>query len=923
MVYLAFGGYVFSISFSSISAVCFFSCLSLFACSGGDVGSKDDAGADTVGETSPAVTLPASQDVPGTNSGSIIPINDGSDNPSVSFVGNGGECEADVGCDSGKTCVNGSCLLACAAGQQVCGQGSGAAVCCGDGQICHLESCINPGAACDELTFCDAGQYCDTLLSKCLPKAPVLPGQAECRLELSPSTDIEMIEEGTWSGDPNVRSDSVQVMMAPVVANLDDDNGDGKIDQHDIPDIIFTSFQGINYRYDGTLRAISGKTMKRLPSWPSSDPGYWVSPGASVAVADIDKTSPGPEIVACEAEGISGGRSVLLISSNGSILKRYDGSNSGVGASFSVQCESDSRYQFAPVVGNMDNDSDGIVEIGVQGKVFNQNGLLFEVDDNVFPTMVDITDDGFLEYVTSRGVYDYHGCKIHEGESYSASTGTCIGGSYDATKFPSAIQNGKYVAVADMLSEFPGPEIVIVTSGGSHPSCAGFSMAGRVSIVETQTWSVVHSFSVNPPAVSSSTRAALDALIPAGTSCTAWGTTGGNIDDYIDDQAKLCEPYIRAADARDSARGEGRYASNAAPCTYTGKDSAGNNVTLTQSGSAKPAGGGPPTIGNFDDDPEPEIAFAGAFSYTVYNSDGTELWSIFTQDRSSRATGSSLFDFDGDGRTEVLYNDEVYFRVLDGQTGKVLREEENSSGTLWEYPLVVDVDNDGQTEIVFIRNNYNHHGGKHGIVVKGNDKGQWVRTRRIWNQHTYHVTNINEDGTVPFGDARKTHWKQDPNAEDPWHLNTFRKNIDPFGLFDLPDLVAEGGIANADTDGDINLRVDVVNRGSAAARRDTPVSFFQVKDDGSLTHLADSMIVRDLYPGVSEAVTVSVAGIELTGVIKFVAHINHPDNPGSAFNESLHECRIDNNRSAEFQILSSGNSETTGFTTGATTGGFR
>ena len=40
---------------------------------------------------------------------------------------------------------------------------------------------------------------------------------------------------------------------------------------------------------------------------------------------------------------------------------------------------------------------------------------------------------------------------------------------------------------------------------------------------------------------------------------------------------------------------------------------------------------------------------------------------------------------------------------------------------------------------------------------------RWVQGRRIWNQHTYHITNVREDGTIP--QFEKPHWLG---------LNTFR-----------------------------------------------------------------------------------------------------------------------------------------------------
>jgi len=44
----------------------------------------------------------------------------------------------------------------------------------------------------------------------------------------------------------------------------------------------------------------------------------------------------------------------------------------------------------------------------------------------------------------------------------------------------------------------------------------------------------------------------------------------------------------------------------------------------------------------------PEIGVAGATRYTVFEADGSIKWSRVTEDGSSAATGSSVFDFEGD-----------------------------------------------------------------------------------------------------------------------------------------------------------------------------------------------------------------------------------------------------------------------------------
>jgi hypothetical protein len=132
-----------------------------------------------------------------------------------------------------------------------------------------------------------------------------------------------------------------------------------------------------------------------------------------------------------------------------------------------------------------------------------------------------------------------------------------------------------------------------------------------------------------------------------------------------------------------------------------------------------PGSGGPPTIADFDGDGRVEFASAGATAYAVFDPDcqGTPdphfcpsmttngvAWFDPSQDLSSNVTGSSVFDFDGDGRAEVIYGDECFTRVYDGVTGKVLYSRYRTSCTWYENPVVADVDADFNAEIVSTSN---------------------------------------------------------------------------------------------------------------------------------------------------------------------------------------------------------------------------
>ena len=151
--------------------------------------------------------------------------------------------------------------------------------------------------------------------------------------------------------------------------------------------------------------------------------------------------------------------------------------------------------------------------------------------------------------------------------------------------------------------------------------------------------------------------------------------------------------------------------------------------------------GGPPTIADYDGDGFPEVGIAGLSKYTVFDTDGTVLWSQVTQDASSGITGSSVYDFEGDGVADVVYADEINLYVFSGNDGTIkLQYADHNSGTRLEYPIVADVDRDGQVEIVVIHEPYN--GGVTGITVIGDKNNSWRPGRQIWNQHAYSITHM-------------------------------------------------------------------------------------------------------------------------------------------------------------------------------------
>ena len=136
--------------------------------------------------------------------------------------------------------------------------------------------------------------------------------------------------------------------------------------------------------------------------------------------------------------------------------------------------------------------------------------------------------------------------------------------------------------------------------------------------------------------------------------------------------------------------------------------------------------------------------------------DGSTLWS---KNVPTRFSGATAIDLDRDGFLEVvLFSEDLNLYVWDGRDGTdkgvfdvpgaIVRPGANS------VPVFADVDADGQAELVLSVDG--SIGTTPAVIVLESPNDDWPPMRSIWNQMRYHVTNINDDLSVPA--IQQPHW---------------------------------------------------------------------------------------------------------------------------------------------------------------------
>lgn len=173
-----------------------------------------------------------------------------------------------------------------------------------------------------------------------------------------------------------------------------------------------------------------------------------------------------------------------------------------------------------------------------------------------------------------------------------------------------------------------------------------------------------------------------------------------------------------------------------------------------------------PYVGDLDNNGYPDFSFAttipnvGMMSYQYDTNEPGNIKVGPTEGKFAETAGFTMFDFNQDGKAEIVYRGNSSFYIVDLNENKDGYVEMSTptqawSGTVAEYPIVADVDDDGQAEIILTRANQQWQSSNYNMtgvlsVYKSADPTKpWAPARSVWNQWNYNSIYINDDMTVP------------------------------------------------------------------------------------------------------------------------------------------------------------------------------
>lgn len=630
-----------------------------------------------------------------------------------------------------------------------------------------------------------------------------------------------------WSWSTSTfHPESNQVIAAPIAVQLNDDNGDGKIDEKDTADIIVVTFEGNQYANGGYIRALSGVDGSEL--WSYSNGGVIADARYSPAAADLDgdglieivsTSALSPYITILDHQGnikkqllksASGWRSVgdiALADINGDghleILAAYGVYSYESGLLFS--------HDWAPSSIAFDSNGNGQKEVFANGALYQNNGAYlwqYQANDTVwFSSVANLDGDNSPELVVSvpASLNTAQNSEIavleHDGTvKWRVNNLDNPGGSVQA------------------VSHFLGTQTESVGQIAGQSSVYGYTdwantariLAGSDHQIAIRSGSIVDAIGANSQSMVGGSGGSLRTLDTS--KVRAIDVTYGKFKDWwsygilemsftLDNGSKVTVgskdsaftylglewktktiPYLgfewrtktvsywffgwhTKQVAYLAPVWKEKTIPYLAPVTLSksttvhydvpqGSQLLGMNVWSKEKAllkSKQQVNAVQFLVGNLTaDQSHMGIVYAGYYAVDMYDINGNKVWSVANDDLNSGKIGVSAYDFTGDGIDEVLVQDRLRMRILDGKTGRVLSTIANSSGTLWEYPIVVDLAGNDNAALIMVANDYDRESKvNHGVFVyeSADPSKPWKKATRVWNQYAFNFSDIS--ATVP------------------------------------------------------------------------------------------------------------------------------------------------------------------------------
>ncbi len=266
--------------------------------------------------------------------------------------------------------------------------------------------------------------------------------------------------------------------------------------------------------------------------------------------------------------------------------------------------------------------------------------------------------------------------------------------------------------------------------------------------------------------------------------------------------------------------------------------------------------GGRPVLANFDDDEYPEMAMVSEDKIFAIDdivtsgSFGNILWIDDAFDQSGYSQ-LSAFDFDGNGKFEILFRDDSQFRIYAGlgdgvpngiyPSSSLLLQSPSvgaiqcATNTGMEYPTIGDVDGDGAAEIMI--------SCASGISVLESSTFTWMNSLEIWNMNAYNITNVDVNGGIPAF-PRENFWSYNNFLCQP-SLNSSQAPDSIYAAdVDVVFLAAEYGC-----NGNAELMIEVCNMGNATFPSSSPVALYNGNPTTTGTYIDTVLLYTFVRPG--------------------------------------------------------------------------